>query len=262
MTNNLCKIARTLFVATFLMACGASSLPSSTDIQETTVPTSAPLNTPLAGQPPIIEKTVTSVSTIAPPVPNSTEMPTSARDISPTTVTGLQLIIASVPLTLPDYDRGEWRSWFDADGDCQDTRQEVLIEESNIPVTFESSNQCRVASGDWTGPYTNTAVDNPSDLDIDHMVPLANAHRSGGWTWSKEQKASFANDISYSGHLIATTASANRSKGSRGPEEWRPPDETYWCTYAVDWISIKGRWELTATDGEWNALRDMLDTCD
>jgi len=163
---------------------------------------------------------------------------------------------------LPDYDRGEWRSWFDADGDCQDTRQEVLIEESNIPVTFESSNQCRVASGDWTGPYTNTAVDNPSDLDIDHMVPLANAHRSGGWTWSKEQKASFANDISYSGHLIATTASANRSKGSRGPEEWRPPDETYWCAYAVDWISIKGRWDLTATDGEWNALRDMLDTCD
>ena len=177
-------------------------------------------------------------------------------------VAGLQLIIASVPLTLPDYDRREWRSWFDADGDCQDTRQEVLIEESNIPVTFESSNQCRVASGDWTGPYTNTAVDNPSDLDIDHMVPLANAHRSGGWTWSKEQKASFANDISYSGHLIATTASANRSKGSRGPEEWRPPDETYWCTYAVDWISIKGRWDLTATDGEWNGLRDMLDTCD
>ena len=64
-------------------------------------------------------------------------------------------------------------------------------------MTFESSNQCRVASGDWTGPYTNTAVDNPSDLDIDHMVPLANAHRSGGWTWSKEQKASFANDISF-----------------------------------------------------------------
>ncbi len=51
-------------------------------------------------------------------------------------------------------------------------------------------------------------------------------------------------------------------KGSRGPEEWRPPDETYWCTYAVDWISIKGRWDLTATDGEWKALRDMLDTCD
>ena len=119
-----------------------------------------------------------------------------------------------------------------------------------------------MASGIWTGSYTGTVVVNPSDLDIDHMVPLANAHRTGGWAWSKEQKATFANDLSYPGHLMATTASANRSKGSRGPEEWRPPDETYWCTYAVDWISIKGRWGLTATNGEWNALREMLDTCD
>ncbi len=173
-----------------------------------------------------------------------------------------QLTVNRVRQTLPDYDRDTWRHWVDADGDCQDTRQEVLIAESKVSVTFETSKQCRVGSGRWTGPYTGTVVDDPSKLDVDHMVPLANAHRSGGWAWSPEQKAAFANHLEYEDHLIATTASANRSKGSDGPEDWRPPDQGYWCDYAVDWITIKSRWGLTATEREWKALREMLDTCD
>jgi hypothetical protein len=57
----------------------------------------------------------------------------------------------------------------------------------------------------------------------------------------------FANDLSFPGHLIAVTASANRSKGAKGPDEWRPPDESYWCQYA--------------TAEEWETLIDMLGTC-
>ena len=162
--------------------------------------------------------------------------------------------MAPVPANLPAYDRAEWRHWIDADGDCQDARQEVLIAESTVPVTFESSDQCRVASGGWIGPYTGIVVDDPSELDIDHMVPLANAYRSGGWAWSPEQKAAYANDLEYADHLIATTASANRSKGSDGPEDWRPSNQSYWREYAVDWIMIKSRWELTAMEREWPAL--------
>ena len=99
------------------------------------------------------------------------------------------------------------------------------------------------------------------DLDIDHMVPLANAHRSGAWAWSKEEKKNYANDLAFDGHLIAVTASANRSRGAKGPEEWRPPDTGYWCRYAVDWIIVKATWSLIATANEWTALEDMLENC-
>ena len=160
------------------------------------------------------------------------------------------------------YDRSDWKHWTDADRDCQDARQETLIAESTVPVEFRTGDRCKVSAGRWIAPYTGTAVENPSDLDIDHMVPLYNAHRSGGWRWSAERKEEYANYLGYPGHLIAATAGANRRKGADGPEEWRPPDETYWCRYALDWMSIKARWGLTATQSEAAALREMASVCD
>ena len=173
-----------------------------------------------------------------------------------------QLRVAPVPTDLPEYNRQEWRHWIDEDNDCQDARQEALITESTAPITFKSDKQCRVATGRWVGSYTGAEVDEPGKLDIDHMVPLFNAHRSGGWAWDRDRKAAYANDLSYPGHLIAATATANRAKGSKGPEDWRPPDESYWCTYAIDWTNIKVSWGLTATQREWDALREMLATCE
>lgn len=208
------------------------------------------------------------------PTPRPTPVSTPAATASPTpmatpdsgpspgaTAVVLTLSVANIPDDLPKYDRGDWRHWRDADRDCQNARQEVLVAESLVPVTFKTADECRVESGSWVGPYTGISVNDPSTLDVDHMVPLANAHRSGGWAWDKERKTDYANSLEYADHLIATTRSANRSKGSDGPEDWRPPDEGYWCDYAIDWVAIKSEWELTATARESDALREMLESC-
>ena len=174
----------------------------------------------------------------------------------------LQLLTVSEPHRgAPAYKRAQWKHWIDADGDCQDTRQEVLIAESLQPVTFTSSNRCRVATGLWFDEYTGTTTTKPSEFDIDHFVPLENAHISGGWAWTTEQKKAYANDLIRPEHLVAVLASANRSKSSHSPDEWKPPRKEYWCEYAVSWISVKNRWSLTVTVRERDTLGSMLDTC-
>lgn len=173
----------------------------------------------------------------------------------------LSATIAEIPGNLPDYDRDDWKHWMDEDKDCQDTRQEVLVAESIIAVTFKTDKNCKVETGKWNAPYTGKIVTSASSLDIDHMVPLKNAHDSGGWGWSAEKKKRYANYLDDPQHLIGVAASANRSKGSKGPEAWKPAMQSYWCQYAIDWVVIKDTWELTVTASEVSALREMLDTC-
>ena len=103
----------------------------------------------------------------------------------------------------------------EGDGDSQDDRQEVLIEESIGLIIFTDTDQCRVALGQWVAPFTGAIVTDPGKLDIDHLVPLANAYRSGDHAWDADRKRAYANELSNPAHLVAVTASANRSKGAR-----------------------------------------------
>ena len=195
------------------------------------------------------------------PTPTPTAVPTSTRVPEPGP-TLADLVVVPIPEDLPAYNRQDWhRRWIDADGDCQDARQEVLIEESVGLIVFTGGDQCRVESGEWLAPFTSTVVTDPGKLDIDHLVPLANAHRSGGHAWDADRKRAYANDLSNPAHLVAVTTSANRSKGARGPEDWRPPNEGAWCQYATDWVAVKVDWGLTATPSEFEALGEMMWSC-
>ena len=242
-----------LLLLTFLLLAALAGCDSVDDLLDSPTPTPVPAATPTP-----------TASATAPATSPATADPSPAATGTTTSATGVVLTIsvAETPLDLPDYDRGEWRHWIDEDRDCQNARQEVLIAESTAAVTFQSGDQCRVESGRWQGPYTGEMVTDPMALDIDHMVPLENAHRSGGWAWDRERKREFANSLDYDNHLIAAIASANRSKGSKGPEKWRPPLESYWCVYAVDWVTIKRDWGLSVTEAEFAALSEMLATCD
>lgn len=157
-----------------------------------------------------------------------------------------------------EYDRKLYKHWIDADGDCQDTRQEILIRDSQVPVTYEDEKECRVATGQWTGPYTGTIITDPSQVDVDHVVALQDAHVSGAWQWSDEQRQAFANN---EGQLLATSQFGNRSKGSKGPDEWLPPLESYRCEYIEKWLAVKTSNELSLAEGELAVISYMQKIC-
>ena len=145
-----------------------------------------------------------------------------------------------------EYDRDDWGGWIDEDGDGLNTRHEVLAEESLIKPIVSNN---KVVSGKWFDKYTGKYFTNPSDLDIDHLVPLKNAYISGASNWSKKKKNRYYNYLKYDNHLIAVSKSANRNKSDKSPVEWLPPNKDYQCEYVREWFKIKTAWGLTIEEG-------------
>lgn len=133
----------------------------------------------------------------------------------------------------------------------------MLIASSTTPAQIDPID-CTVVTGDWVSSYDGTATTSPGDLEIDHVVALEDAHVSGGWRWTDEERSAFANDAA---NLVAVTTRMNRSKGSRPPDEWRPPRRESWCAMANTWVAIKGTYGLTVTTNEREGLVEMLATC-
>jgi hypothetical protein len=175
--------------------------------------------------------------------------------ITPTFFILLVLFAALSMAGQSEYDRTDWTHWADLDGDCQNERAETLIRYSTTPVTFRTPNNCVVHTGTWHCPFTGKTFRSAYQLDIDHIVPLKNAFKSGAHTWSKAEKKRFANDQE---NLIPVYFITNRSKGSRGPEEWVPPNQEFSQKYALKWIYIKEKYRLEYTMEELSALGLLL----
>lgn len=155
------------------------------------------------------------------------------------------------------YSRSLFKHWVDADNDGCNTREEVLISESSSRAQVDAYG-CKVIEGNWFSPYDNVAHTNPSELDIDHMVPLKEAWDSGARNWSSSQRQLFANDLSDPRALIAVTAGQNRSKSDRDPSNWIPPNPQYLCTYLTEWVAIKFRWRLSMDPSEFGRVKNLL----
>jgi hypothetical protein len=157
------------------------------------------------------------------------------------------------------YERTAFRLWTDADRDGCSTRAEVLLQEAlTAPARDE---RCRLTGGSWFSPYDDLYIDAAGSLDIDHLVPLAEAWDSGARAWTPARRQAYANDLDDPRALIAVSARSNRSKADQDPADWMPPSTGYRCTYATDWITIKTRWQLTVDQTEEAALAHILDTC-
>lgn len=154
------------------------------------------------------------------------------------------------------YSRDKFPHWSTISGSCN--ARETVLKRDGFNVVVDSS--CAAISGSWYSPYDGATWHAASDVDIDHVVPLADAWRSGASTWTTAKRTAFANDLSHP-QLIAVTDNVNQSKGDKSPDAWKPPLASYWCTYSRMWVASKYEWRLSITSAEKSALLSMLDRC-
>ena len=168
----------------------------------------------------------------------------------------LDALTVAAAHSMTGYSRDRFPHWRKVDENC-DVRDAVLKRDG---TGVKATRTCKVTKGTWLSQYDAKTFKNPDLIDIDHMVPLANAWRSGADGWTDDQRAEFANDLTRP-QLIAVSRSTNRSKGDQDPSTWKPANRDFWCEYARRWIVVKAFWKLTVTDREKSALREMLGTC-
>ncbi|WP_262376230.1 HNH endonuclease family protein [Streptomyces sp. sk2.1] len=199
-----------------------------------------------------------------PSTPVSAPGKESAAPGAPAGGSGLSLAEAIAKIPAGDeardgYKRDSFKHWIDEDGDSCSTRNEVLLAEAlKAP---EQGARCALTGGEWLSYYDEVTVTAAGKLDIDHMVPLAEAWDSGASAWDADRRMWYANDLGAERSLVAVTAKTNRSKADKDPAQWLPPAASAQCTYGADWVATKLRWKLTADDKERAALETLAEGC-
>ena len=155
-------------------------------------------------------------------------------------------------------------AWADVDHNGCDTRNDILKRDLARPQFKDGTHDCIVLSGTLAEPYTGTVVDflrgqdTSSLVQIDHVVALANAWKSGAWAWTGDQRQLFANDPL---NLLAVDGPANRDKQAGSADQWLPPNKDFRCDYVSRQIAVKAKWNLTVTQLERDAMTDVLEDC-
>lgn len=132
--------------------------------------------------------------------------------------------------------------------------------ESRTPARLDPTG-CRVAEGLWRDPFTDREITVPSALDVDHLVPLAEAHRSRASAGTPEERRQHANDLVHPDAPVAVAAEANRSKGDGDPAHWLLGGDQR-CGYVRKWVLVRATSALDMDAAEREAVRDVLWHCD
>lgn len=206
----------------------------------------------------------TAVPTTAAAVNFSHPHPTMSREVganAPSSSRAIDVRLRAAIRMLPvareirvGYDRDLFRHWTDANGDCQDARDEVLAAESLVQVSG-----CDIARGRWFSYYDATVWRHSGDVDVDHLVPLAEAWDSGARRWAGSTRERYANDVRDHRTLVAVTDNVNSSKSDQDIAEWLP--QYSHCRYLRSWVAVKVRWSLTVDHAEKRRLHELANGC-
>jgi hypothetical protein len=157
------------------------------------------------------------------------------------------------------YNRKHWKHWSDVDGDCMNTRHEILAAQADGAIKL-SPDGCYVSTGLWDDPFSGKQLTRTSDLDVDHVIPLKWASDHGGHSWSKDKKEQFANDPI---NLLAVDDGLNQAKGAKGPDQWLPPNNAFRCEYVLIWHLVLQRYpELILLPEEKRIFDKQLNACE
>jgi hypothetical protein len=154
------------------------------------------------------------------------------------------LTVAAEP-TRTGYDRGLFKHWDDENRNGCDTRCEVLRAE-------------RRANGTWFSLWDGYTASSASELEVDHVVALAEAWDSGANTWSAARRDAFAD---WQVNLTAVTEASNQRKGDKDAAQWFPSRAASNCAFAEITITTKRHWALKVDPAEKTALANMLRNC-
>lgn len=128
-------------------------------------------------------------------------------------------------------------------------------QEYPYPRTIEQ--RVIVAQGGMFSPYDLTCFRDQRESDVEHIVALAEAHRSGMCARSVEEKARFATDLL---NLTLATPELNRAqKIAKDASEWLPAENRCW--YAARIVAVKKKYRLTVDQAEKRALHKILRSC-
>ncbi|MFJ2114166.1 MULTISPECIES: HNH endonuclease family protein [unclassified Streptomyces] len=181
-------------------------------------------------------------------------MPTPVSAATARTYLG-ELTVAAVGSS-SGYSRDMFPHWITQSGTCN--TREVVLKRDGTNVVQDSA--CAATSGSWFSVYDGATWTAASDVDIDHMVPLSEAWKSGANTWTTAQRQAFANDLTRP-QLIAVTDNVNQAKGDKDPANWMPPLTSYACTYVRAWVEVKHYYNLSVDSAEKTALTNTLSGC-
>jgi hypothetical protein len=211
--------------------------------------------------------TPTSMSTRAPVPPSSTTPIPLAKG---TALAGLAALLVKGRAPMTGYARSQFGQAWSDDNDqpfghngC-DTRNDILRRDLKTIVVKAGTAGCVALSGRLDDPYTAMVIafrrgeSTSTRVQIDHVVALGDAWRSGAQQLSATQRLGLANDPL---NLLAVDGPANLQKSDSDAASWLPANKAFRCTYVARQVAVKRKWRLWVTAAEHATVSAVLATC-
>jgi hypothetical protein len=179
------------------------------------------------------------------------------------------VVLAELPVKgrapMTGYARSAFGSgWGDEDHDGCSTREEVLRRDLT-GTTYRADGRCQVLqTGTLNDPYSGRVItfrrgaETSSDVQIDHVVALADAWQKGAQGWAPARREAFANDPV---NLLAVDGPLNQGKGAGDAATWLPPHRSFRCGYVSRQVAVKASYGLWVTAAEKAAIARVLTAC-